>query len=377
MQNNKILKNLLALSLVRGLGAFRINSFTKNKEHIERVFDFSKKELKKFEGIGYLSAKEIHSFKNWDEVDDILVKTEKIGAKIITIFDEEYPLYLKHIYSPPAFFWLKGDANVLNKQSIAVIGTRKPTQYGKKMAAKITAQLAEEGLCVVSGLAYGIDAIAHKAALDAEGTTIAVLGSGIDNIYPKKHASLAQRIVENGGAVITEFPPGAAPDAGNFPVRNRIVSGMSLGVLVVESGVQGGSMITAELGLDQNREIFALPHNMDNLSGTGGNYLIKTGAAKLVQNIQDILNEIAFEGKAETEIKTDTKSIIPKPKRWEEMNLDPISVSICELLQENPVQVDDIGEKLNMPTSKLLVSLLQLEMKGLVQQQAGKHFKLI
>lgn len=372
MQDKKILRNILALSLVRGLGAHKIYNFTKNKENIERIFEFSRIDLKKFEGIGSLIAKEIATFKDWDKVDQILERTEKIDADIVTVFDEDYPIYLKHIYSPPALLWVKGRKKTLNEQGVAVIGTRKPSYYGKKMAAEITQKLVEEGLCIFSGLAYGIDGIAHKTAIESEGITVAVLGSGIDNIYPKKHSKLAQKIIENNGAIITEFPPGTMPDAGNFPVRNRIVSGMSLGVLVVESGVQGGSMITAELGLDQNREIFAIPHNIDNKSGTGCNYLIKIGAAKLVQNIDDIMNELSFKRKNET---TESAGMV-NAKRWDEMDLDPLSTSICELLQEKPVQIDDIGEELETPTSKLLVSLLQLEMKGLVEQQAGKYFKL-
>jgi len=236
-----------------------------------------------------------------------------------------------------------------------------------------TQELGEKGLCIFSGLAHGIDAISHKAALDVGAPTVGVLGSGIDNFYPKENANLANRIVKEGGAVITEFPLGTKPDAGNFPIRNRIVSGISLGVLVVESGIKGGSMITADLALDQNREVFAIPHALDNLFGTGCNYLIKTGAAKLVQTIDDILEELPIEQEGKT---SSTLNDFPKPKLWRNEELDDLSKKVCELLELGEAQIDTISDELEVNTSQLLVVLLQLEMKDLVTQKVGKNFKL-
>lgn len=373
MQNNNILRNIVALSLIPGLGTQKIRQFTAEPEHIESVFGYGKRKLKTFEQIGEASALGILSFNRWDEVDSLIKKTEQIGAQIITIADERYPHLLKQIYSPPVLFWMKGNAEALNLPSMAVVGTRNPTAYGRKLAEKFSTELVKEGLCIVSGLAYGIDGVAHRIALDAGGKTVAVLGSGIDNLYPKKHSALANDIIKAGGAVITEFFPGAAPDAGNFPVRNRIVSGMSLGVLVVESGVQGGSMITAELGLDQNREIFAVPHSLENLTGSGCNYLIKRGTAKLVQSVDDMLDELSL-GR---EQKNSAEAAVPVTViSWKQAGLDDLSRTICEALEEQPYMIDALSEKLGIPTGKLLVLLLQLEMNEIVEQLAGKIFRL-
>ena len=190
-----------------------------------------------------------------------LKRPRKTNHKSLRWLIPEYPFSLKQIYDPPILFWLKGNPEALSKPGIGVIGTRNATPYGRKMAERLSKDIGEKGLCIFSGLAYGVDSIAHKAALDVGAPTVAVLGSGIDNLYPRKNADIANRIFKEGGAVISEFPLGTNPDAGNFPVRNRIISGLGLGVLVIESAMQGGSMITAKLALDQNREVFAVPHS--------------------------------------------------------------------------------------------------------------------
>ncbi|MAO63593.1 MAG: DNA-protecting protein DprA [Balneola sp.] len=372
MQNNrKKLRVLVALSIIPGFGCRRVFNLIRHVDEPEKIFSLSKRELRAVEGIGEASALSLLSFDDWDKVDEIITQTEKNGSEIITLVDPEYPPLLKQIYDPPVLFWMKGNPESLSKPGMAVVGTRNTSPYGRNMAKKLTGELAEEGLCIFSGLAYGIDAIAHKTALEHNAPTVAVLGSGIDNLYPQKNADLANQIVKSGGAVITEFPLGAKPDAGNFPVRNRIVSGMSLGVLVVESGLKGGSMITADLGLDQNREVFAVPHPLTNASGTGCNYLIKRGAAKLVQTVDDIFEElpVAYSDEVHEE------SASNKPN-WRDEELDEMSVKICEILEEKARQVDDLAEEVGLNTSQLLVKLLQLEMEDLVLQRAGKIFEL-
>jgi DNA processing protein len=372
-KNKKKLRVLLALSIIPGFGCRRVSNLLKHIEDPEEIFSLSKRKLRTVDGIGEASALSLLSFDDWDKVDHILAATEKSGSKIITLADPEYPTLLKQIYDPPVLFWIKGDPEALSKPGMAVVGTRNTSAYGRKMAEKLTGELADLGLCIFSGLAYGIDSIAHKTALEHKALTVAVLGSGIDNLYPKKNAPLANNIVKNGGAVLTEFPLGTNPDAGNFPVRNRIVSGMSLGVLVVESGIKGGSMITADLGLDQNREVFAVPHPLGNPSGTGCNYLIKRGAAKLVQTVDDIIVELPVEHSEDghKRVEEDTE----KPN-WREEDLDEKALKICEALDEQAYQIDDLSEELGINTSQLLVTLLQLEMDDLVQQRAGKIFEL-
>lgn len=373
MQKNKTLRNLVALSIIPGLGARRLRHLLGDESKLERVFYLGKRELRSYEGLGEASALSILSFDEWDKVDAILSKTARIGAQIITISDPLYPPLLKQIYDPPILVWVQGNPESLSVPGVAVIGTRNATSYGKKQAARLTTELASRGLCIFSGLAFGIDATAHKAALEAGGTTVAVLGSGIDNLYPRKNAGVARDIVKSGGAVISEFPLGTNPDAGNFPVRNRIVSGLSLGVVVVESGIQGGSMITAELGLDQNREVFAVPHSLDSAAGTGCNYLIKKGAAKLVQTVDDILDELPL---SVSEGQDSKASGLPERTDWRALELDKESQKVCALLEEGQAQLDEISERTGISTSQLLVILLQLEMKGIVKQTAGKHFSL-
>lgn len=362
---------MIALSIIPRLGIQRLRHILKHSNSPSDIFSYGKRKLKSFEGIGEASALAILSFNEWDRVEEIIQQSERAKAKIITYADPAYPGLLKQIYDPPLLFWLKGNPEALSEKGVAVVGTRNYTSYGKKMASRLSAKLAEQGLCIFSGLAYGIDAIAHKSAVEAGAKTVAVLGSGINNLYPQKNAPLANQIVKSGGAVITEFPLGAKPDAGNFPVRNRIVSGLSLGVLVVESGLEGGSMITADLGLDQNREVFAVPHTLDNISGSGCNYLIKRGAAKLVQTVDDILVELPIE-----QNHTPAESVAENRINWKEIDLSEEEQAICETLSKKAYQIDDLADELDLGTSSLLVLLLQLEMQEIVAQKAGKIFEL-
>ncbi len=374
MQKNltQNLRTLLALSLISGLGPRRVKQLVQTVKDPGSIFSLTKQELCQVEGIGEASALSILTFNRWDEVDCIIRNTERIRSRIITLIDPEYPELLKQIYDPPVLFWIKGEVNALSKPGIGVIGTRNTTSYGRKMANKLSKELGKEGLCIYSGLAEGIDSIAHEAALEVHAPTVAVLGSGIDNLYPRNNADLANQIIKNDGAVITEFPPGTKPDAGNFPIRNRVVSGLSLGVLVVESGIQGGSMITADLALDQNREVFTIPHTLDNASGTGCNYLIKTGAAKLVQSLDDILDELPHTQNKKSEVKPVAK---PAPA-WRKEDLNELDKKICETLETGSLQIDILADTLSENVSQLLVNLLQLEMKGIVVQKAGKVFEL-
>lgn len=369
-QNHQPLRELVALSLVPKLGAHRIRLLLQAAGHPQDVFRMSGRELQAIDGIGPTIAGEILKFNQWEHVDRILEDTEEIGARMITCEHEAYPRLLKEIFDPPILLWVKGDLDVLNTSGIAVIGTRRASRYGLKVAEHFTKALVERGITIVSGLAFGIDALAHQTTIDAGGKTIAVLGSGIDNIYPRKHTRMAREIAEGGGAVISEFPPGTNPDAGNFPVRNRIVSGLSLGTLVVESGIKGGSMITARSALDQNREVFAIPHPLWNGNGEGCNIIIKRGWGKLVQTVEDVLSEVAVPQKVSA-VATPATS-----KKWKKLELDELSVSICEILEESPRHIDVLSEELGEPSHLLLSKLLELEMQDCIQQKAGKTFEL-
>ena len=367
------LRELVALSLIPKLGARRIKTLLREADHPQQLFRMSRGELASVEGIGPVLAATITRFDRWGEADRLIVESRQAGFEIITVADESYPKLLKEIYDPPVLLWVVGDPGVLDRESVAVVGTRKATAYGREMAEHFAEALSREGLAVVSGLAYGIDAAAHRQTVEADGLTVAVLGSGLDRIYPSDHRGLVHRIVQQGGAVISEFPPGTIPDAGNFPVRNRVVSGLSLGTLVVESGMEGGSMITARLALDQNREVFVVPHSNQNRAGVGCNHLIKTGQGKLVQSVEDILSEIGIHRKAKS-----AKDAAPPDRIWRSLDLDEVSAVICELLEQSdsPRHIDDLGAQLDLPVHKLLPKLLELEMRQCVRQLVGKNFEL-
>jgi DNA processing protein len=364
---------LLALLQIPDFGVRRIKTLLDRTgvEDASELFKMKLPDLLRFDGFGEHIAKNFVQFDEWKKVDSILKKTEKTGADLVSINDEHYPPLLRHIFDPPVLLWVRGNKEALLSDGIAVVGTRRASKYGLNQAKVWASKLTNAGLCVNSGLAYGVDAVSHRAAVESGGKTVAVLGSGIDVIYPSKNSKLAEDIIENDGAVITEFEPGSAPDAVNFPERNRIVSGMSHGTLVVESGVKGGSMITARSALDQNREVFVIPHPLDSLGGQGCNYLIRTGQGKLVQSIDDILVEIS--------VHTDSKSkeVEENPKmKWENLELDDASKEICKLLKNDELHIDQISEKIEKPTYALLPTLLELEMKGAVKQKAGKYFEL-
>ncbi len=364
---------LLGLLQVPGIGYQKIKLLLQQTEtgNAEDIFLKMKiPDLTRIDGIGAAAAREIVKFDKWDTVDRILEKTEKLNATLLSITDEHYPPLLKHIYDAPPLFWVKGDPSILQNSGLAVVGTRNAGRYGLNQAALWTRELVSAGLNVNSGLAYGVDGVAHKTAISSGGQTVAVLGSGIDWIYPEKHAPLAAEMIEAGSVVMTEFPPGTKPDAGNFPERNRIVSGMSLGVLVIESGLKGGSMITARFALDHNREVFVVPHQLNHVRGEGNNYLIKSGQGKLIQTAADIFEELPLTLSAGKKI--------PEKKRseWNELDIDESAKEICRLLEEGAMHIDLIGEKTKSDIHTLLPKLLELEMLGVVEQKAGKYFEL-
>lgn len=372
IQKKTPVRELVALHLVENLGAQRIRLLVEAVEHPKLIFRLKRYELETIRGIGPKTAREIRAFTDWAKVDQILEKTKRTGASLMTFWDEDYPPLLREIYDPPVLIWIKGSRNILQTDSLAIVGTRRAGKYGRKVADYFATELVKKGLTIISGLAYGIDGVAHKATIEAGGRTVAVLGSGIDNIYPFKHTRLAAEIVKTGGAVISEFPLGTKPDARNFPMRNRIVSGMSLGTLVVASGASGGSMITAKSALDQNREVFVIPHALGHPDSDGCNTLIKDGMGKLVQNVDDILEEIAVH------VNTDpaTRPYEEQPV-WESLKLDSLSQRICKCLQDNPMHIDVLAQKVDIKTHKLLPKLLELEMLQCVRQNAGKSFELV
>jgi DNA processing protein len=299
-------------------------------------------------------------------VDQQLARLNKVDARVVTFWDREYPSHLKKIYDPPPFLFVRGEFDERDSASIAIVGTRNPSPYGVHTAEQFATELARLGLTIVSGLARGIDTIAHRATVKAAGRTIAVIGSGVDVIYPPENKPLAERIFDQG-AVVSEFVMGAKPDAGNFPRRNRIISGMTLGTLIIETGVDGGAMITASTALDQSREVFAIPSAVSAKRKSGTNFLIKDGRALLTETIEDILTELAPRLKG---VLKDRGTVAPEAPA----DLTLFEKQIYDALQDEPVQIDVLAERAHMPTSDALVHLLSLEFKGAVRQMPGKMF---
>ena len=365
LQNLSALNTLLKID---GLGPSKILNLISKFHSPFEIFSASKNELVQVNLISEVLAKRIQlaadrledNKKNTiEELDQI---TEK-GFKLVTYFDPEYPKILRNIYLPPIILYQWGELIDQDKYALAVVGTRRPTTYGKRIAEKISTELSENHITIVSGLARGIDSIAHRSALKNGGRTIAIIGSGLDNIYPFENTDLAKEISKNG-AVISEFPLGAKPDKQNFPRRNRIISGMSLGSIIIETNLNGGAMQTAAHALDQNREVFAIPGNLESPQSEGTNRLIQRGEAKLVKNAEDILVEL------DLKLKPIIGKNIPKPN----IDLNMFEQKILDTLSNEPIQIDILASTLEYSTSDCLVNLLSLEFKGLVKQLPGKQF---
>ncbi len=365
------LVDLKLLLSVEGIGPGKIRNLLAKFRKLDKVLSSNMNSLKDVEGISDNLARRIQKSNNKRKdieliLNDELETLEKINGDIITVWDESFPPLLKKIYDPPLLLYAKGNFTNDDEYSIAVVGTRQPTYYGKAQAENIVADLSNQNITIVSGLARGIDSIAHKIALKNGKRTIAVIGSGLDVIYPPENKKLFEEIAENG-LVISEYELGAKPDAANFPKRNRIISGLSLGCVVIETGVAGGAMQTAALALDQNREVFAVPGNLGVKQSEGTNLLIQKGEAKLIRSAEDVLQEL------ELKLKPIVGKNIPKPK----VDLNIFEEKILSVLKDEPVQIDIIASSTNLTTSDCLVHLLSLEFKGLVRQLPGKMFALI
>lgn len=353
---------LLALSLVPGVGPGRIRSMLAHFGSAMNVFAAPRAAFRGVPGVGQGTAAAVAKFSNWANIDEQRQRAVEVGAELVVAGSDAFPALLSEIFDPPSFLWVRGDPSGLDRPSVAIVGTRRASEYGKRMAFRLAHDLAAAGLVVVSGLAYGIDAEAHRGALDAGGRTIAVLGSGVDVIYPHRHMDLAEQII-SGGVVVSEFPPGAKPDAPNFPRRNRIVSGLTLGTIVVEAHEAGGALITARLAIEQNREVFAVPTPVDHRRPSGSNRLIRDGHARLIESAEDVLEDLGLRmDQASTAQQT------PAP------DLSGIERTLYEALGPEPIHIDTLCLTTDVDSSTALVYLLNLEFKGLVRQMAGKQF---
>jgi DNA processing protein len=365
----------LALALTPGLGPTRIKKLIENFGTGERVFNASLTELEAT-GILAVSAQSIATGKSMELAQEECGKVVEAGARIISLSDPEYPPRLKEIYDPPVILFVKGSVEVLAQPGIAMVGTRHPTPYGSGMAERLSTDLAARGLVIISGLARGIDTASHRGAVAAKGKTVAVLGTGIDVMYPKENTRLTEQIVAMGGALISEFPVGTFPAPQNFPIRNRIISGISAGVLVVEAAEYSGTRITSRLALEQNRDVYAVPGNVTNKNSWGPNTLIKQGA-KLVATWEDVWEELppdiqaALGSRQNESIEPETASLFP-----DEVS-SPHEKKILRLLKaDESTHIDELVELLEaeISPSEIFAALFELELSGKIRQMPGKNF---
>lgn len=353
----------IALSMVPDIGPVTVRRLILRFGDPKAVFSADIDELKVVDGIGEKRAKNIKGFFEWRKIERILHGLERENARVILYTDEEYPSLLKEIEDSPIVLYVKGEIVDDDRVSIAIVGSRKATSYGRIVTERMAEELTEAGFTIVSGMARGVDTIAHSAALRAGGRTIAVMGSGIDLIYPPENKILFERIT-GSGYVVTEFPLGTPPNKENFPKRNRLISGLSLGVVVVEATEGSGALITARAALEQNREVFAVPGNINSPNSAGTNELIRRGA-KLIQRSDDIIEELA----------PLLRGFI-RMRKNNPVDLTDEEKEVCSKLTFEPRHVDDIVRDSRMPMQKILSLLLSLELKGIVSQTEGKRFYL-
>jgi len=365
------LKYWIALKSIPGVGNVTFPALVDKFGSLRAIFTTPAPQLATTPGISKKTAAAIACFRDWDKIKLEFDRTIKADIKIITYQDELYPAKLLNIYDRPAFIYLKGTLTK-DEINIAMVGSRQASTYGKYTTEKISRELSIRGITIVSGLARGIDAAAHRGALAGQGRTIAIMGSGLDVIYPPENKKLYAEIVRNG-AVISEYALGTPPLASNFPARNRIISGMSYGVVVVEAGEKSGSLITARLALEQGREVFAVPGSIDSTCARGTNKLIKQGA-KLIENIDDILEDILpqIEKSTPPAATSVDRSVAIEPPITEK--LSEIEQLIIDLISTNNLQVDEIIAATKLAPAEALSSLMSLELKGIIKQHPGKFF---
>jgi DNA processing protein len=366
MMSKEGIKDWIILNMIPGVGSSTFRRLIKFFGSPSAVLNASLKELAMVRGLTPSVCQSIIDHKESIEIDEELRLIEKYNCNIITIEDQTYPSALRAIHDPPPLLYIKGELTQADSNSIAIVGTRNASPYGKMASEKLSNQLASRGITVVSGLAHGIDTYAHNGALSAGGRTIAVMGNGLDVVYPSENAKLFDAIV-NSGAVISELSMGTQPRRGMFPQRNRLISGISLGTLVVEASRQSGALITADLALEQGREVFAIPGPIYSEESKGTNWLIKQGA-KLVDSIEDILEELPSHTFQQTD------DIIKNEDAIMEYQLSDDEEALWKVIGSSPIHIDDISRQSGLPIFKVCSVLVMLELKGLVQQLSGKMF---
>jgi DNA processing protein len=369
----------LALSLTPALGPTRGRKLAEHFENIDDIFQASLTELEAL-NLQAQSAQHIALGKSLELAHEEFARANAAGIEIICRDDEVWPHRLSEIYDPPLVLYVRGNSRALSRPGVAVVGTRHPTPYGIGMAERLSCDLAGRGMTIFSGLARGVDAASHRGAVHARGKTVAVFGTGVDVIYPRENKKMIDGILECGGALISEFPLQTFPAPQNFPIRNRIISGLSLGVLVVEAGEYSGTRITARCALEQSRELFAVPGNVTSRNSWGPNTLIKQGA-KLTATWEDVWEELPADIKQQLESEWEPAASDQKPQSSSLFNNDeqltPREKKILAVLKKDELtHIDTIIEKLEpeVSSSEIFAALFELELNGKIKQMPGKNF---
>jgi DNA processing protein len=358
----------IELTLIPGIGTLTQNRIWKSLPDISALFSMGEKSLGAL-GLPVEAFSMIRSRSYQAIASEIYDWGSREGCRFLVRGSPEYPSILEEIYDPPLVLYARGQAAALDQPGIAIVGTRRPTIYGLQMAQGLASDLGSRGMTVVSGLARGIDSAAHRGCLKGNGKTIAVLGCGIDIVYPREHRQLTQQILETG-LILSEFAPGTSPAPQNFPVRNRIISGLALGTLIVEASEYSGSLITARLAMEQNREVWALPGNLTSPQSFGPNYLIKQGA-KLVQSWRDVVEELPSQCRQEILMRED--AVFPGKKELDLLS-DEENLILSMLRLDEATQFDKIFQRAGLGISRLSSLLLNLEMRGWIRQLPGNLY---
>ena len=357
----------LSLTLIPNIGPVQAKILLQQYDAPD-IFKAKKRELEKIEGIGTVRAESIKSFTDFSKAEEEIAFIEKYKINPLFITHKDYPKRLLNCYDSPTLLYYKGETDLNQEKVIAIIGTRSHTDYGKQITEQLVEELTEQNIVVVSGLAYGIDAIAHKAAVKNNLRTIGVLAHGLDQVYPSQHTGLAKEMLKAGGGLLTEFRSKSKPDKHNFPTRNRVVAGMSDATIVVETGIKGGSMITAELANNYNKDVFAFPGKVTDTKSAGCNYLIKNNKAVLLTDARELIELMNWEEKK--------KPVLRKQKElFIELSEDE-KIIISILREKKSVPIDEINLKSGLSSSSVAAAILSLELQNVVLSLPSKLYQI-
>ncbi len=369
MEPHKDLLYQIGLSFLPSVGDVLVKGVVSYCGGVKEVFEASHAKLRRAPGIGDIRAKEILASNALERAEKELKFIEKNGIKPLFYLDPNYPKRLLHCHDSPIMLYHKGNAEMNLPRMVGIVGTRTATEYGRTITEMIVEKLRSHQVTVVSGMAYGIDIIAHRAALKEGLPTIGVLGHGLDRLYPSQHKSTADKMYDQGG-LLSEFPSGTMPDRENFPRRNRIVAGMTDATIVVETKIKGGSMITATLANSYDRDVFAVPGNIGQVASEGCNYLIRTNRAAILDSVDEFLEIMRW---------TDSDTTPAPPRQLQLLtDLEPDEETVVKLLQEHgQLAIDELNFRARMPASQVAAALLGLELNGIVKALPGKSYKLV